>query len=199
MTDVKVVAPANMGRGIKWNPDTKQYEVNIGDGLEINEQGQVVAKKVEANPVATQMIDNGSATVIGETYTIDYGNGLIEVNGLLYFPLDTVPREVSDSTAFPHEKDGFFMVCTNSSISYADQSSLYHKESCRRFTASDFGMRSILSINAIAGDLVGYRTETPWIVNNEIFSDQFTLGIHTLAELNQDRVPVMFQIKGIKA
>ena len=29
MTDVKVVTPANMGRGIKWNPNTKQYEVNL--------------------------------------------------------------------------------------------------------------------------------------------------------------------------
>ena len=31
MADVQVVAPMNMGKGIEWNPNTKQYEVNIGD------------------------------------------------------------------------------------------------------------------------------------------------------------------------
>ena len=43
---VLTVSNSNMGKGIKWNPNTKQYEVNIGDGLEINEQGQVAAKKI---------------------------------------------------------------------------------------------------------------------------------------------------------
>ena len=36
MTDIKVVAPANMGSGIKWNPTTKQYEVGIVDLTPIN-------------------------------------------------------------------------------------------------------------------------------------------------------------------
>ena len=39
MADVKVVAPANMGKGIKWNPDTKQYEVSLGNGLYFDENG----------------------------------------------------------------------------------------------------------------------------------------------------------------
>lgn len=39
---VLTVSNSNIGKGIKWNPITKQYEVNIGDGLEINEQGQIV-------------------------------------------------------------------------------------------------------------------------------------------------------------
>lgn len=186
-----------LGNGIKWSESNNQFEVNLGDGLEINSDGQVVVKQLVTEPVTKQILDHGSASVIGEQYTIDYGNGLIEINGLLYFPLDTVPRNKGDE-AFPRQKDGFDIGCSNSPMNYADVGEVYHKESRRNFKAQDFGMRKILSVNAIAGDVAGYRTETPWVVNREIFSDNISLGIHTLAKLDQNVVPMMFQVKGLK-
>jgi len=194
---VLTVSNSNMGKGIKWNPITKQYEVNIGDGLEINEQGQVVAKKIEANPVTTQMVDNGSATVIGQTYTIDYGNGLIEVNGIMTFPLATVINR--DTTPDARYVNGFFVGCADAPTPYLNTETLYHKETRRSITAKSLGMKSILNVNAIPMDISGYRTETVWLVNRELFSDSIILGIHTLASLDQGSINVMFQIKGIKA
>lgn len=199
MTDVKVVAPANMGKGIKWNPITKQYEVNIGDGLEINEQGQVVIKNVVAKPVAENIVDNGSAEVIGKKYTIDYGNGLIEVNGMIMFPLDTTPRTSEQGILHRDLGNGFKIGCTATGMQYTDQANLYHKESALLMKASDFGLQSFIAVNAIAMDLSGARTETAWVVNPDMFSDTLSIGVHTLASLEQDRINVMFQIKGIKA
>ena len=74
---VLTVSNSNIGKGIKWNPNTKQYEVNIGEGLEVNEQGQVVAKKIV--PVTT--FNNGSGAIVSNVIIIDYGNGLIEFSG----------------------------------------------------------------------------------------------------------------------
>lgn len=197
MADVKVVAPANIGKGIKWNPDTKQYEVNIGDGLEINEQGQVVMKPIVAEPVTTQITDNGSASVIGEQYTIDYGNGLIEVNGIIDYPLATIRN--ADTTREARWVNGFYVGCSNDQVPYLADTVLYHKETFRQITAKSLGMSKILSVNAICCDIAGYRTETPWLVNDQVFSTEIRLGVHTLAELSQNSIRVMFQVKGIKA
>lgn len=180
------------------NEKEEQFMPKIGAGLEFNDQGQIVVTPIDTSPKTDKIIDSGSVSVIGEQYTIDYGNGLIEVNGLLYVPLDTVPRE-NNNNAFPHTKNGFDIGCSRIPIEYADAGQLYHKESKRTFKASDFGMSKILSVNAIAGDVGGYRTETPWVVNEKIFSSTISLGVHTLAALEQDTIPLMFQIKGLKA
>ena len=47
MTDIKVVAPANMGRGIKWNPTTKQYEVDIVDLTPINNRISGLSNEID--------------------------------------------------------------------------------------------------------------------------------------------------------
>lgn len=43
MTDVKVVAPMNMGKGLVWNETTKQYDVSAKDsnGVKVNPDGSV--------------------------------------------------------------------------------------------------------------------------------------------------------------
>ena len=192
MADVKVVAPRNIGKGIIWNDSTKQYEVNIGDGLEINSEGKVVVKPLVTNPVATKIVDNGTAQVIGGQYHIDYGNGLIEVNGYFIYPLCTVAG-ASES------KGRFNISCSGTPTNYSSEERLYHKESITIITAAELGMKSILSVNAISGDVYGYRTETPWLVNDGVFSASVTLGVRTLALLNQDQVIVSYVIKGIKA
>lgn len=196
MADVKVVAPRNIGKGIIWNENTKQYEVNIGEGLEINNEGKVVVKKLITNPVTTKIVDNGTAQVIGEQYTIDYGNGLIEVNGILKFPLTTKTDKEAGTTTQPFGR--FYSGCASTPTKYMGED-LYHKESAIVISAASLGMSKLLAINALACDLGGYRTETTWIVNKTLFANSFTLGVHTLASLEQDEISVMFQVKGIKA
>lgn len=193
-----IVLAKHLSKYFTASEKDEQFMPKVGKGLEFNEQGEIVITPIDNAPKTDQILDNGSASVIGEQYTIDYGNGLIEVNGLLYVPLDTVPRE-NNNNAFPHEKNGFQIGCSRVPMEYVDAGRLYHKESKRDFKASDFGMSKILSVNAIAGDVGGYRTETPWVVNDKIFSSTISLGVHTLAALEQDQIPLMFQIKGLKA
>lgn len=201
-TDVSVVTPANIGRGIKWDANTKKYEVNIGEGLIITDDGKVDVKKINANPVPSDIIDPFNGKVIGNQFTIDYGNGLVEVNGIMRFPLKTTPNSASED-AFPQINGRFAMGCSVAPITYlsaADNGeNLYHKESVTNITAAELGMSKIMSVNAIACDLTGYRTESPWLVNDSAVSDSIKLGVHTIASLVQDSITVMFQVKGTKA
>lgn len=193
---VYAVTPSNMGSGIVFNQSTGKYEVNVGDGLEIKDN-KVVVKKAVPVPVATNIVDSVNSQVIGQQYTIDYGNGLIEVNGLLKFPLDTVPREIQDN-AFPHSVGRFEIGASTDTSHFVDTGNLYYKESRIKITAAELGMSKILSVNSMAMDISGYRTESTWLVNQELFSNYIWLGVHTFASLYQDSINIMFQIKGIK-
>lgn len=201
-TDVSVVTPTNIGRGIKWDASTKKYEVNIGEGLIITDDGKVDVKKVNANPVPSDIIDPINGNVIGNQFTIDYGNGLVEVNGILKFPLKTTPNQPTDD-AYPLQVGRFYTGCDTAPSGYFTDKvrypDIYHKESVTTFNAVDLGMSKILSVNAIACDLSGYRTETPWLVNNSAVTDYVSLGVHTLAYIGQDSISIMFQVKGLKA
>lgn len=193
---VYVVTTDNIGKGIKWNDSTGKYEANIGDGLEINSDGKIVVKPVVVNPRSTNITDNGK--VIGEKYSIDYGNGVVEVNGIIEFPLSTTPRGKGDN-AFTHKVGKFDVGCSETAQPFVDAGTLYYKETRLKITAAELGMSKILSVNSIPMDLSGYRTESVWLVNQELFSDSIYLGVHTLASLSQDSMKVMFQIKGVKA
>lgn len=193
---VYAVTPSNMGSGIIFNQSTGKYEVNIGDGLEIKDN-KVVVKKAVSAPITSNIVDSINSQVIGQQHTIDYGNGLIEVNGLLTFPLDTVPRNREDN-AFPHSIGRFDIGASKDTSYFVDAGNLYYKESRIQITAAELGMSKILSVNSMAMDISGYRTESTWLVNQELFSDYIWLGVHTFATLDQDSIKVMFQIKGVK-
>lgn len=193
---VYAVTPSNMGSGIIFNQSTGKYEVNIGDGLEIKDN-KVVVKKAVSAPIASNIVDSINSQVIGQQHTIDYGNGLIEVNGLLTFPLDTVSRNRADN-AFPHSIGRFEIGASTDTSHFVDTGNLYYKESRIKITAAELGMSKILSVNSMAMDISGYRTESTWLVNQELFSNYIWLGVHTFATLDQDSIKVMFQIKGIK-
>nr|DAN20677.1 MAG TPA: hypothetical protein [Caudoviricetes sp.] len=195
-SSIIVVTPDNIGKGIKWNASTETYEVNVGDGLEIDRTGKVVVKPVVVDPRSSNITDNGK--VIGEKFSIDFGNGLIEVNGIIEFPLSTTPRGKGDN-AFTHKVGKFDVGCSETAQPFVDAGTLYYKETHLKITAAELGMSKILSVNSIPMDLGGYRTEAVWLVNQELFSDSIYLGVHTLASLSQDSMKAMFQIKGVKA
>ena len=207
MTDVKVVAPMNMGKGIIWNDITKTYEVNIGNGLEINSEGKVVVKELITNPkelitnpVSTKIVDKVTAAVIGEQYTIDYGNGLIEVNCLLEFPLVTY---VTHGEYYPNKPVTIGMFSATCSVSgYRDSDSgemLYPKKSVTTITAEELGMSKILSVSSMPCNIDANLSKNAWAGKDNLFTSNVRLGVNTTTVINENKLKALFQIKGFKA
>lgn len=92
MTDVKVVAPMNMGERLDWDAQTKKYNVNVDD---LEKRLHALENK-KLNDVIPEQIDLGAGTVHGTSYTIDYG-AFIEVNLRLEMPL-VVPESPPQKT-----------------------------------------------------------------------------------------------------
>ena len=124
MTDVKVVkvvVPANMGRGIKWNPDTKQYEVNIdaldsvskaGDkmgSLEIN-QGHKITTSHYGFGGYTAQYDSGAPFFVSQNASVARGTyhpfikGRVRASGkygaVFSFGYTTAPIYVDDQDGY---------------------------------------------------------------------------------------------------
>ena len=196
--DYPVVVPDNIGEGIIWDDAVKKYKINLGDGLEIK-NGKVKVKQISR--VETAKFDAGSALVSGRTYTIDYGNGLIEVNGLISLPLATTPnnRQASDPDTVGQQVDGTVKYGMFNVPTTYNGRELYHKESVITISAASLGMSNIVGVNAVAGDVSGYLTEAVWLRNRELGGDSVDLGVHLLAFKEAEAISVMFQIKGIKA
>lgn len=59
--DIPVVAPLNMGKGIKWNADSKKYEIVIAKGhpLKINDNNEIEVKLDPDNSNMIQFRPNG--------------------------------------------------------------------------------------------------------------------------------------------
>ena len=201
--DVCVVAPSNMGKGLVYNETLKQYEVDT--------------KAVTT--VTTQKQDNGTGEVIGEQYRIDYGNGLVEVGGRFIVTFPDVNATSEELTEFvktlpaPNkhvalcipanyfEASSFEKIGSGSPYYREDLTSgkLWHKESALVFTLAELGLSSILNINSTAGDIVGTRTETSWVVQESFDASRIIIGIHTLATEHENKCPIFYSIKGIKA
>ena len=187
------VSNSNMGERLEYNAQTKKYDVNVGD-LE-NRLHALESKKI--NEVIPEHIDLGAGTVQGTSYTIDYG-AFIEVNLQLEMPLavlDSPPQKDwwSDSWG----QDTKLLQAVSVGINQ-NGTTLYHKETAIVVTAAELGMDKIIAVTGIAGDLVGLRTETPWLVQDRLGTTTIRLGVHTLAELKQDKVIMFYQIKGTK-
>lgn len=194
MTDVKVVAPANMGERLDWDAQSKKYNVNVDD-LE-NRLHALENKKL--SDVIPEHIDLGAGTVQGTNYTIDYG-AFIEVNLRLEMPL-VVPSSPpqQDWWSDSWTQGGKLFQAISVGTNYGG-STLYHKETVIAVTAAELGMDKIIAVNGIAGDLDGLRTEAPWLVQDQLGTSAVRLGVHTLAKLDQDKVVMFYQIKGTKA
>ena len=67
---VLTVSNSNIGKGIKWNPATNQYEVALSDELFINNEGLIQLKVIE--PII-ETFDNGTGVVKHRRAIIDYG------------------------------------------------------------------------------------------------------------------------------
>ena len=177
MTDVKVVAPMNMGKGIVWNEQTKQYEVNLGDGLVFNKQG-----KIELLPITPKTtFDNGTGQGVKDLTIIDYGNGIVEINGVV--GITTTPP-------------------TQSGSGYVSM------EGSATINLQEFNFQKIINVQATAVHQrsTGAAKENAWIIGNNswepismISTDHVKLGAQIVGNPNVSVIPIMFQIKGLKA
>ena len=216
MTDVKVVAPANMGKGIKWNPDTKQYEVALGKGLYIDDTGLI---QMQNNEPTIKTFDNGTGTVIHKQAIIDFG-GLIEVSGTVMLPLPPNPSEIvtqmdyGDATLYqaflaevqrtqpdvnvwlPRRADGEKLgLWTNDKIE-----DIFYIEAQYNLKLADFGIAQVLAVNATAGDVMHYRKETAWVVSDITSQQDYVpIGVHTYFSDGQTSIAVSYSVKGLKA
>ena len=211
-TDIFVVTPSNMGKGLVWNDQTKQYEVNIGEGLRYDDTGAVQA--VPSKPVI-KTFDNGSGKIVHKQVIIDSGV-TIEVSGTIVLPLAPV-RLVGKDTNDPEvvaererlsrlygggqigwvvPADGHALGLLNST----DHTALFQTESIYVLPLKELGISQVLSATATAGDVRGYRKETAWIVNN-ITENQETIpiGVHTYYNDEQESCAVSYAVKGLKA
>ena len=216
MTDVKVVAPANMGKGIKWNPDTKQYEVALGKGLYIDDTGLI---QMQNNEPTIKTFDNGTGTVIHKQIIIDYG-AIVEVSGTVMLPLPPNPSEIvtqmdyGDATLYqaflaevqrtqpdvivwlPHRADGEKLGLSGVN----DQKDKFYIEAQYNLKLADFGIAQVLAVNATAGDVLMYRKETAWVVSDITSQQDYVpIGIHTYFSDGQTHIAVSYSVKGLKA
>ena len=210
-----VVAPNNIGKGIIWNDITKTYEVNIGEGLEINSEGKIVVKN---NPIL-KLTDNGTGTIVHQQAVVDTG-ATIEISGTVMLPLPADPESLLNmgpsTPAVLAYRDKQAKIYGHNLLVYggcarADGKALglsfdgpiepmYYHEVGMSIDISQFGISKVIACSATAGDVYGFRKETAWIVNQiEGAATSVPVGVHTYFSKGQLKIPVSYTIKGIKA
>lgn len=176
MTDIKVVAPRNIGKGIIWNDSTQQYEVNIGEGLEISREGKVVANKIE--PVTH--FDNGTGTVVNNAVIIDYGNGIIEFSGRVVVTCDLIGDNIVTTPPYKNLEGSVGVDLTS------------------------LGLKQLISVSLTAGDQKesGVAKENAWLIGEPVpnpILGMMHIGGQIVGDPNKPNIDVFFAIKGLKA
>ena len=204
------VHPDNMGKGIKWNPATNQYEVALGDGLFINDDGLIQLKAIEPK---IETFDNGTGVIKHRRAIIDYG-GLIEVSGTIMlglmspdFAIGTSVSNAAVTAEINRLKSiygqGFFAYrpdkVTSSPVGETG-GVLYYVESGYKINVAEFGISKVISVSCTAGDILGHRRETAWVIGDiTTLTTVVPIGIQVLFNEGQTECSVSYTIKGIKA
>lgn len=211
-TDVFVVAPSNIGKGIKYNESTKQYDVAVGSGLEINSSGDVVT----VNKPETRTYDNGTGEVVHKQAITDAG-GFIEVSGVISLPLPSDPKSLlnvggNDPKIKAYQEQqrratGISSLMVYGGTGKADGSALgmtypgaefYYHEVGFSLNLADYGIDELISAVATAGDLPGWKKETAWVVSTFEKQTFVPIGIHVYMSPGDTSCSVSYSIKGTK-
>lgn len=210
--DVHVVTPSNMGKGIKYNETTKQYDVSVGSGLAINENGDVVT----VNKPEIRTYDNGTGKIVHKQAITDAG-GFIEVSGVISLPLPSDPKSLlnlgSDDPKVEAYQEQQRRVTGISSLvvyggtgkadgaalgmSYAGAEFYYHEVGFLLLLA-DYGIGELISAVATAGDVPGWKKETAWVVSSFEKQAYVPIGIHVYMTPGDTACSVSYSIKGTK-
>ena len=150
-------------------------ENDIGNGLEINERGQLAAKKIV--PVTT--FDKGSGSIVHNSIIIDYGNGIIEFSGRVV------------------------VSCTLISNSVVTTSPYKNMEGRTDVDLTSLKLKQLVSVNLTAGEINGIGSkEGAWLIREPIPNPLLrimTIGGQIVGDPNKPNLDVFFTIKGIKA
>lgn len=210
--DVHVVAPSNIGKGIKYNESTKQYDVSVGSGLAINTNGEVVT----VNKPEIRTFDNGTGKIVHKQAITDAG-GFIEVSGVISLPLPSDPKSLlnldihSPIVAAYQERQrrasGISSLTVYGGTGKASGAALgltfaeadvYYHEVGFLLHLADYGIDELVSAVATPGDLPGWRKETAWIVSSFDKQADVPIGIHVYLEPGDRECSVSYSIKGTK-
>lgn len=210
--DVHVVAPSNIGKGIKYNESTKQYDVSVGSGLEINSNGEVVT----VNKPVIRTFDNGTGKIVHKQAITDAG-GFIEVSGVISLPLPSDPESLAGLdihnpiVAAYQEKQrresGISSLIVYGGTGKADGVALgmtyaglniYYHEVGFLLNLADYGIDELVSAVATAGDVPGWRKETAWVVSSFEKQESVPIGIHVYMTAGDTACSVSYTIKGTK-
>lgn len=206
--DVKVVIPDNMGKGIVWNKQNKQYEVALGSGLYFDDKGLI---QMQSNDPVINYIDNGTGKIVHKQAIIDFGE-VLEVSGTVILPLaPTHLVGLPDTDPLVNaERERLQEIYPNSSIksvktatetqNWSDTRQVFYTETGYEIDLFALGIKQVISVNATAGDVLGYRKETAWAIDDFSQSKQhIVLGVHVYYTEEQETCPLSYTIKGTKA
>ena len=208
---VTVVHPDNIGKGIKWNPDTKQYEVSLGSGLYFDENGVI---QMQSNDPVVKTFDNGTGKVYHRQIVIDYGS-VLEVSGRVVMPLpsqELIDLQFNNPTEFdkrfreldPTKPRYDIVVKVNAKdvglTSVRSNGELYYTETRYDMNFVELGIKEVLSVSVTSGDTLGYRAEGAWAIDTFDTNAVISIGNHVYYLPEEDSsVVINYTIKGIKA
>ena len=199
---VLTVSNSNIGKGIKWNPATKQYEVALSNELFINNEGLI---QLKAGKPKIETFDYGTGAVKHRRAIIDYG-GLIEVSGTItlgWMPPDfAIPNNVSTDklTAETNRLKSIYGPELIIFRPYTVTTGLYNVETGYKINVAEVGISKVISVSCTAGDVDWPRNERAWVVADiNTLTTVVPIGLQVDFSNGQTECTVSYTIKGIKA
>ena len=199
---VLTVSNSNIGKGIKWNPATNQYEVALSNELFINNEGLI---QLKAGKPKIETFDYGTGAVKHRRAIIDYG-GLIEVSGTI-----TVGWLSSDFATTNNVSTDMLTAETNRLKSIYGQglmvnrpftvsTGLYTIEAGYNINVAEIGISKVISVSCTAGDIYLLRHERAWVIADiNTLTTVVPIGLQVDFSPGQTEGTFSYTIKGIKA
>ena len=202
---VLTVSNSNIGKGIKWNPATNQYEVALSDGLFINNEGLIQLKAVKPK---IETFDNGTGVVKHRRAIIDYG-GLIEVSGtitLVWMDAKFAPGNGYDSSnSIEAETNRLKSIYGQELIVNQPNhgsGGVYGVRSGYHFNVAEIGISKVIYVgyNSGNGSKNAMDTEGAWVIGDiDTLTTVVPISAHVEFSPGQTECSLSYTIKGIKA
>ena len=210
---VLTVSNSNIGKGIKWNPATNQYEVALSDELFINNEGLI---QLKAGKPKIETIDNGTGAIKHHRAIIDYG-GVIEVSGVIKlgwmsskYAIDSSANINAAGNAMPAstltaETNRLKSIYGQGLIvnrPYYVDAGVYSIQTGYHFNVAEIGISKVIYVGCNASNIRAntMEAESAWVIGDiNTLTTVVPIGIHVFFSEGQTECAVSYTIKGIKA